>query len=97
MLAAFEASDGTLGDRLMAALAGAQAAGGEAGPVHSAGLLVVGKLSWPIVDLRLDWIEEDPVGALAHAWSLFRPQIDSYITRARDPRTAPSFGVPGDL
>jgi len=97
MLDAFEAEEGSLGQRLMRALQAGQAAGGEEGPVHSAGLLVVDDLSWPVADLRLDWVEDDPVGRLAEAWALFSPQIDSYITRARDPRAAPSFGVPGDL
>jgi len=97
MLAAFEHSEGaTLADRLMQALLAGQAAGGEEGPVHSAGLLVVDTLDWPIVDLRLDWVENGPVEALQAAWRVFAPQVDDYITRARDPRTAPRFGVPGD-
>lgn len=83
-----------LGDRLMAALTAGLAAGGEAGPVHSAGLLVVDTVSWPIVDLRIDWAD-DPIGDLARLWRLWRPQIDAYITRALDPEAAPGFGVPG--
>jgi uncharacterized Ntn-hydrolase superfamily protein len=60
-------------------------------------LLVVDKLSWPVVDLRLDWVEDDPVGALYQTWQIYAPQIDSYVTRALDPRAAPNFGVPGNL
>lgn len=98
MLAAFERSEGAaLADRLMQALLAGQAAGGEEGPVHSAGLLVVDALDWPIVDLRLDWVENGPVEALDAAWQVFAPQVNDYITRARDPRAAPSFGVPGNL
>ncbi|MFT3758871.1 DUF1028 domain-containing protein [Thauera sp.] len=97
MLAAFEAAEGSLAERLMQAMLAGQAAGGEEGPVHSAGLLVYGEENWPIVDLRLDWVEEDPVGALYGVWKVYEPQCAAYITRARDPRAAPSFGVPGDL
>ncbi|CAB3633466.1 MAG: DUF1028 domain-containing protein [Achromobacter pulmonis] len=97
MLAAFERAEGVLAERLMLALLAGQAAGGEAGPVHSAGLLVCQDLDWPMVDLRLDWVEDGPVQALYAAWKLYEPQIPAYLTRARDPRDAPSFGVPGDL
>lgn len=96
MLVAFERASGSLAERLMQALLAGQAAGGEAGPVHSAGLLVCEALDWPIVDLRLDWVEDGPVEALHAAWKIFEPQVQDYITRARDPRAAPSFGVPGN-
>ncbi|SAI66242.1 Family of uncharacterised function (DUF1028) [Bordetella ansorpii] len=97
MLAAFEEAQGPLAERLMQALLAGQAAGGEEGPVHSAGLLVHGALDWPIVDLRLDWVEHNPVEALYEVWKVYEPQVEAYITRARDPRAAPSFGVPGNL
>jgi uncharacterized Ntn-hydrolase superfamily protein len=97
MLSAFERADGSLAERLMQAMLAGQAAGGEEGPVHSAGLLVVGELSWPCIDLRLDWVDDGPVDALYKVWKLYEPQEHAYITRARDPRAAPSFGVPGDL
>jgi uncharacterized Ntn-hydrolase superfamily protein len=97
MLAAFDAARGSLAERLMQAMLAGQAAGGEEGPVHSAGLLVYAELPWPIVDLRLDWMEARPIEALYDAWKIYEPQVQDYITRARDPRAAPSFGVPGDL
>jgi len=97
MLSAFEDSDGCLAERLMQALLAGQAAGGEAGPVHSAGLLVYGAQQWPVVDLRLDWVEQDPVQALYGAWKIYEPQLPAYVQRALDPREAPSYGVPGDL
>lgn len=96
MLAAFEHAQGCLADRLMQALAAGERAGGEAGPVHSAGLLVCDRLQWPVVDLRMDWVEDDPIGALQRAWSVYGPQAQDYVTRALDPRAAPSFGVPGN-
>ena len=97
MLAAFEQAEGALAERLMQAMLAGQAAGGEEGPVHSAGLLVYGAQDWPIVDLRLDWVEADPVQALYAIWKIYEPQLQAYVTRALDPRAAPSFGVPGDL
>lgn len=96
MVAAFEAAEGELGDRLIAALHAGLAAGGEAGPVHSAGLLMAGEQDWPIADLRVDWDETDPIGRLAALWALYRPQMDAYVQRALEPVAAPSYGVPGD-
>lgn len=97
MLEAFERADGPLAERLMLAMLAGEAAGGEEGPVHSAGLLVCGEMDWPIVDLRMDWVPDGPVQALYAAWKVYEPQVQDYITRARDPRAAPSFGVPGNL
>ena len=85
-----------LGDRLLSAMRAAQEAGGEAGPVHSIGMLIVDQLSWPVVDLRIDWTEDDPVSGLEAIWTLYKPQIDAYVTRALDPDAAPTYGVPGD-
>ncbi|MCX8997929.1 DUF1028 domain-containing protein [Rhizobiaceae bacterium BDR2-2] len=96
MVEAFEAAQGPLGDRLIAAMQAGQAAGGEAGPVHSAGLLMVRDVSWPIADLRVDWAEADPVGRLAALWTLYEPQLEDYIARALEPDAAPRYGVPGD-
>ena len=93
---AFLASSGHLGDRLIAAMRAGLAAGGEAGPVHSAGMKIVDKVSWPVADLRCDWTEDCPIEAVATAWEVYKPQLDAYIQRALDPRQAPSYGVPGD-
>ncbi|MFA5121599.1 DUF1028 domain-containing protein [Zavarzinia sp.] len=97
MVAAFEGAKGPLAERLLAAMDAALSLGGEAGPIHSAGLEVVDKASWPIVDLRIDWAEEAPLALLKRAWEVYAPQIPAYVTRALDPRDAPSYGVPGDL
>ena len=93
---AFSASAGHLGDRLIEALRAGLAAGGEAGPVHSAGLQLCDRLDWPVADLRCDWTEACPIEAVAAAWTVYRPQMDAYVTRALDPTRAPSYGVPGD-
>ena len=85
-----------LADRLIDALKAGLAAGGEEGPLHSAGLKVVDRVSWPIVDLRIDWTEDCPIAELGKLWQLYKPQMDDYVTRALDPATAPSYGVPGD-
>ena len=84
-----------LGDRLLAALADGLRAGGEAGPVHSAGLVIVSDIAWPVTDLRVDW-SEHPVADLNALWRLWRPQADAYRLRALDPAAAPSYGVAGD-
>ena len=71
-------------------------AGGEEGPVHSCGLVVVDRVPWYVTDLRVDWSDDDPIEELARLWERWKPQADDYVTRALDPSTAPSYGVPGD-
>lgn len=90
------AAAGHIGDRLIAAMRAGLAAGGEAGPVHSAGLMIVDKVSWPVADLRCDWTEDCPIAAIAALWDRYKPQLEAYVQRALDPRAAPSYGVPGD-
>jgi len=92
----FENTQGHLADRLLAAMHAGLAEGGEAGPVHSAALQVVGDFSWPIVDLRVDWAEEDPIGVLDTLWQVYRGQMQAYIDRAINPAVAPGYNVPGD-
>jgi uncharacterized Ntn-hydrolase superfamily protein len=88
-------ADLDLGDRLLGALTAAVDAGGEAGPVRSAGLLMVGEVAWPVADLRVDWHEE-PVAELERVWQVYKPQLEDYVTRALDPEAAPGYGVPGE-
>jgi uncharacterized Ntn-hydrolase superfamily protein len=92
----FLGSTGHLGDRLIAAMRAGLAAGGEAGPLHSTGLLIVDKVAWPVADLRCDWTDDCPIENIATAWEIYKPQLDAYVQRAIDPREAPSYGVPGD-
>jgi uncharacterized Ntn-hydrolase superfamily protein len=96
MVAGFDAATGHFAYRLLRALRAGAARGGEAGRLHSAALLVVREVSWPIIDLRIDWHDE-PVNALGTLWNLYEPQIEDYVRRALDPAAAPTFGVPGDL
>ena len=92
----FLSESGHIGDRLIAAMRAGLAAGGEAGPVHSAGMKIVDKVSWPVADLRCDWTERCPIENIATAWDVYKPQLEAYVQRALDPREAPSYGVPGD-
>ena len=68
----FENTSGHLGDRLIEALIGGLDAGGEAGPVHSAGIKISDKVSWPIVDLRCDWTEDCPIKKLSEIWKVYK-------------------------
>lgn len=96
MIAAFEsAASRHLAERLLTALEAGLAAGGEQGDVRSAGVLVAARVSWPVVDLRVDW-HEQPITALRATWNTYAPQLDDYVTRALDPSRAPAYGVPGD-
>lgn len=96
MVDAYRDAPGTFFERLLAALQTGLAAGGEAGAVHSAALLVVRDLPWPLVDLRIDWTDADPVAALYELWQRYAPQLEDYVARALDPARAASFAVPGD-
>jgi uncharacterized Ntn-hydrolase superfamily protein len=94
---AFEASgeDADLGDRALAAMVAGLQAGGEAGPIHSCGLIIVDEVAWPVADLRVDW-HEAPLTELDRLWRVWRPQLSDYVSRALHPGTAPSYGVPGN-
>ncbi len=97
MVASFEGNgDLHLADRLLSALEAGIAAGGEEGPTHSAALLVAHEHPWPLVDLRVDWTDDDPGAVLRSLWTAYEPQMADYVTRAVNPTAAPSYGVPGD-
>ena len=86
-----------LAERLLVALQAGVDAGGEEGPVHSAGLKVAYQHAWPLVDLRVDWTDDGPITELMNLWGTYEPQMMDYNSRAIDPSKAPSYGVPGDL
>lgn len=97
LLSGFLRSAGdSLEERLLEGLGAAMVAGGEAGPVRSAGLKVVDDVSWATTDLRVD-DADNPVSELCRLWELWKPQKADYRTRALRPDSAPSYGVPGDL
>jgi uncharacterized Ntn-hydrolase superfamily protein len=96
MIDAYQASTAaTFEERLLAGFLGALAAGGEQGPVRSAGLAVVEDVAWPVTDLRVD-DADDPAAELSRLLALWLPQKRDYRTRALDPGAAPSYGVAGD-
>ena len=86
-----------LAERLLVALQAGFNAGGEEGPVHSAGLKVAHQHLWPLVDLRIDWTDDGPITELMNLWHAYEPQMMDYNLRAIDPDQAPSYGVEGDL
>ena len=55
--------------------------------------MIVRDVAWPIVDLRVDWSDADPVAELGAIWDRYAPQIDDYVQRALDPTHAPAFGA----
>ena len=81
-----------LAERLLRALAAGKAAGGEVGGnEHSAGLRVFDRESFPLVDLRVDWAESDPIGRLIELWTRYRPEMELYRLRAIDPPAADTW------
>ena len=85
-----ETADRHLAERLVHALAAGKAAGGEVGRnERSAGLKVCDREAFPIVDLRVDWDETNPVAALAALWARYRPEMHAYLMRAINPSAAP--------
>jgi uncharacterized Ntn-hydrolase superfamily protein len=87
--------DHELADRLIRALEAGVEAGGEAGPVHSSAVLVATDVAWPSTNLRVDW-DENPIARLREIYQVWAPQAQDYVTRALNPNSAPSYGVPGD-
>jgi len=97
MVESFEKNPNThLAERLLGSLEAGVAAGGEEGPTHSAALIVADKMPFMLVDLRVDWDDEDPVAVLRTLWRDYEPQMLDYLNRAINPAIAPSYGVAGD-
>ncbi len=94
MLTAF-AADATapLAERLVRALEGGAAAGGETGETRSAVVLVALDPGMRLVDLRID-DDPAPIGALRRLWETFRPWAADLRLRALDPDAA--LGAPED-
>ena len=86
-----------LAERLLRAIEAGVGAGGEEGDVHSAALLVADKTDFPLVSLRCDWDDVDPIATLRGLWVRYQPEMQAYLDRALNPSVAPSYGVPGDL
>ncbi|MGC2864277.1 DUF1028 domain-containing protein [Corynebacterium glutamicum] len=95
MIQAFESSEGELETRLMGAMLAGLNAGGEAGPVHSAGIAVARSSGWAETDLRIDWSDQ-PIEDLSKLLQEWLIQRDDYVIRGIDPSKSPAYGVPGD-
>lgn len=85
-----------LAERLLQGIEGGLKAGGEEGPVHSAALIVADRMSFYLVDLRVDWEDSCPIAKLRSLWQGYEPQMMDYLNRAINPAAAPSYGVAGD-
>ena len=57
----------------------------SAGPVHSAGMKLIREVSWLVAGILVDWMEDNPIEALAVAWLVYKPQMDDYLMRAQEP------------
>ena len=77
-----------LAERLLAALAAGQEAGGERDPLQSAALKVLGADHLYDADLRVDK-SVDPIADLAALWQDWKPKATAYRTRALAPDDAP--------
>jgi len=89
MVTAFEKSPNhPLPYRLLGALEKGLEAGGEVSPLRSAGLLVVHRQPWPLIDLRVDW-NETPVLVLRNLWERYEPQMNQFLLWALSPDKAP--------
>lgn len=95
MVDAMQQRSGSFGTRLLGALLAGVEAGGEVDALHSAAMLIGGEMSWPLVELRIDW-DQQPIEKMVEGWKVYEPQIDAYVTRALQPDEAPSYGVAGD-
>jgi uncharacterized Ntn-hydrolase superfamily protein len=78
-----------LEERLICAIESGKAAGGERGGQHSAGLIVVGRDTYPRTDLRVDWYEgggtDDAVSELRRLFDRYHALIPYYEERPMNP------------
>jgi len=84
MMAAFVATGGSLGTRLLAALDGGLAAGGEIKPMRSAALKIATSDPFPYTDLRVDGAE-NPLALLRGLWHDWEPEAEKCRAWAIDP------------
>ncbi|WP_240375864.1 DUF1028 domain-containing protein [Bacillus piscicola] len=90
-----DTSNLSLPERLIEAISTGFDMGGELDQEHSIALIVYEDVSFPYVDLRVDY-SEDPLQDLRKLWEIYGPQAEDYKVRAIDPNRAPSYGVKGD-
>ncbi len=83
-------SDLPLSERLMRALEAGARSGGQPEGLTSAALLVHGKESFPLLDLRVD-LHDRPVIELRRVLEFMRPLQDYYVQRKTDPTGLPRW------
>ena len=83
------AAEAPLAERLLRGLEAGLAAGGMVEPLASAGLLVVDRDVFPLVDLRVD-LDPRPLVGLRTLWQTYEPLVDYFRDRAVDPDSVDS-------
>ncbi|MDW8315315.1 MAG: DUF1028 domain-containing protein [Rhodovarius sp.] len=71
-------------ERLLAALAAGEEAGGEIAPLRSAALLIARAEPIPYADLRVD-LSAAPIAELRRLWQAYAPEAELILRRALDP------------
>ena len=85
MAQAFEASEGeALAERLVRAVEAGRDAGGQPEGQNSSALLVYGRHSFPVVDLRVE-LHDTPEAELRRLWDWFAPMVPYYVQRSYTP------------
>jgi len=77
-------SELALEDRLMRAIEAGRDAGGQEEGQTSAGILVYGKETYSLLDLRVD-VSDEPVAELRRIFDWYKPLIPYYAERGRNP------------
>jgi uncharacterized Ntn-hydrolase superfamily protein len=73
-----------LEDRLLRAIEAGRDAGGQEEGQTSSGILVYGKETYSLLDLRVD-VAEEPVAELRRIFDWYKPLIPYYLERGRNP------------
>lgn len=82
MAQAFEASEAeSLAERLVRAVEAGRDAGGQPEGQNSSALLVYGRHSFPVVDLRVE-LHDAPEAELRRLWDWFAPMVPYYVKRS---------------
>lgn len=79
--------DAPFAERLLDALDGGLAAGGEPKPLRSAALLTTETYPFAETNLRVDWHDE-PLAELRRLWDAYKPQKANYMMRVDNPDKA---------
>lgn len=87
MVGAYEAAKGQgFAERLLAAVDAGLAAGGETKTIGAASLTIADKEAWPLVDLRIDWLD-NPLTELRRLWTFFKPYQRVFVDQVIHPET----------